>query len=137
MICTCCYVPRAVRMMGSSGLSSPTVFKRKLSGPKVTILNVSQAFVLGFVTLIARTVSVLFNYSFQTSYLALTIYSCGFIGCFIMKILSAHKHPLSASWLCNINLLQNAISNFLFSTKSVSLSTFPRSPNGLSNSNAL
>lgn len=130
-------MPGTVRVMGSSGLSSPSVFKRKLSEPKVTALNVSQAYVLGFVTLIARAVSALFNYSFQISYLAQTIYSCGFIGCFIMKILNAHKHPFLASWLCNINLLQNAISNFLFSTKSVSLSSFPCSPNGLSDRNAL
>ena len=43
--------------MGSSGLSFPTISKMKLSGPNVTALNLSQVWILAFVTIISGTIS--------------------------------------------------------------------------------
>lgn len=88
LTCTCCCVPRWVRVVGSSELSFPALLKMKLSAPNVTTLNLPQVWLLAFVTIISRTVSALFinNFSFQTSSSALTLHSCELVCCFIMKI---------------------------------------------------
>lgn len=91
LTCTCCFVPRQVRVMGSSEHSFPALSKMKLSGPNVTTLNLPQVWLLASVTIISRTVSALFvsDLSLQIFNIELILYSCEFVCCFITKIFNA------------------------------------------------
>lgn len=75
-------------MVGSSELAFSALSKMKLSAPNVTTLNLPQLWLLAFVTIRSRTVSALFmsDCSSQTFNSELTLHSCEFLSCFIMKI---------------------------------------------------